>query len=244
MAIYDLLATHYDAVTGDSSTETAFVDDLIQAHGRVETLLEVACGTGNIIAPLTARYQVSGLDISPGMLAIARRKMPEGTPLYLADMGNFELDATFDAIICVYHGINHLLDFTAWEGFFSCAYRHLNEGGMLLFDVLTLDNLKAMTRIPEVVQQYGENYLVIRVRAQDAGVFDWNVEVFEGQRDDRRAPLTGVIRTASFPRDSIRKALSEGFSSIRVIDSDGSLVDDSEDRTWFAGTKRAGADSA
>ena len=135
VAIYDLLARHYDAVTGDSSTETAFIDSIIKsAHGQAMTLLEVACGTGGIIADLAGRYQVSGLDISPGMLAVARDKLPEGTPLYLADMSHFKLDVKFDAIICVYHGINHLLDFSAWESFFSCAYRHLNDGGVLAFD--------------------------------------------------------------------------------------------------------------
>ena len=122
MADYDLLARHYDAVTGDSSTETVFIDSLIrQCNGQAVTLLEVACGTGGIIAPLAGRYKVSGLDISPAMLAVARTKLPEGTPLYLADMSGFRLDVTFDAIICVYHGVNHLLGFAAWEGFFDCA---------------------------------------------------------------------------------------------------------------------------
>ena len=77
------------------------------------------------MAPLIDRYHVSGLDISPAMLAIARQKLPEGTStVYLADMGKvLSLDVKFDAIICVYHGINHLLDFSAWESFFDCACR-------------------------------------------------------------------------------------------------------------------------
>src|SRR5262249_60209112 len=106
MADYDLLARHYDAVTGDSSTETAFIDSLIrQCNAQAVTLLEVACGTGGIIAPLAGRYQVSGLDISPGMLAVARAKLPEGTPLDLADMNGFRLDATFGPVIYVRHRV-------------------------------------------------------------------------------------------------------------------------------------------
>ena len=67
MASYDLFACHYDTVTGDSSAETAFIDDLIkQAKRKALTLLEVACGTGSIIAPLAGKYQVSGLDIAAG----------------------------------------------------------------------------------------------------------------------------------------------------------------------------------
>src|SRR5260370_23697563 len=100
MAIYDLLAEHYDAVTGDPATEATFIDTTIKnAHNQAATLLEVACGTGAIMAPLIDRYHVSGLDISPAMLAIARQKLPEGTPLYLADMRCFKLDVKFDVIV-------------------------------------------------------------------------------------------------------------------------------------------------
>src|SRR5947199_5882235 len=114
MATYDLLAPHYDAVTGDSSTEAAFIRDIIERrHGPVATLLDVACGTGAVTAPLSRAYQVSGLDISSGMLAVARGKLPAGTPLYQADMTSFRLSASFDAIVCAYQGINHLLSLSA-----------------------------------------------------------------------------------------------------------------------------------
>ncbi len=239
MVAYDLLAAHYDAVTGDSATDTAFIVGLIKhARGRAVTLLDVACGTGGVIAPLAARYQVSGLDISAGMLAVAREKLPEGTPLYLADMTSFELNTAFDAVVCVYHGINHLLDFSDWESFFDCAYRHLNDGGVLIFDTITIDGLKMMARIPQTVQQFGDNYLLIRVRGSGKVVFDWDIEVFELQPSGRYTLLTEVIRTASFPRERIRKALGERFSNITTIDSDGGVVNgDGENRTWFACTK-------
>jgi cyclopropane fatty-acyl-phospholipid synthase-like methyltransferase len=235
MATYDLFARHYDAVTGDSSTETAFIDDVIKrAHPRPVTLLEVACGTGGIIASLAGRYQVAGLDISPGMLAVAREKMPEGTPLHLADMSCFRLDARFDAVICVYHGVNHLLSFSAWESFFDCVLEHLNEGGVFIFDALTTSSLQRMANVSKIVQKFGENYLNITVRARDEVVFDWNIEVFELQRDGRYKLLTEVIRTASFPAGRIRAALSDRFASVEVIESDGGVDEDGENRTWYA----------
>lgn len=78
------------------------------------------------------------------MLAAARKKLPEGIRLYEADMSNFALNARFDAVICVYHGINHLLRFSDWKRFFECAYRHLNDGGVLVFDIFTIDDLRAL----------------------------------------------------------------------------------------------------
>ncbi len=239
MVAYDLLAPHYDAVTGDSATEIAFVDGIIKnACRRAVTLLEVACGTGGIIAGLAAEYQVSGLDISPGMLAAARKKLPAGTPLYAADMSSFRLNVTFDAIVCVYHGINHLLDFSDWESFFDSAYGHLNYGGVLIFDIITVHALEMMAGIRQTVQQFGDNYLRIKVRPSGGSLFDWDIEVYELQSSGRYVLLSDVIRTAAFPRDKIRKALGERFSEIITIDSDGSVVDDeNENRTWFVCTK-------
>lgn len=243
MAVYDLLARHYDAVTGDSSTEAAFIDSIIKnAHGQAMTLLEVACGTGGIISSLAGRYHVSGLDISPGMLAVARKKMPGGTPLYLADMSCFTLDTKFDAIICAFHGINHLLDFSAWESFFDCASIHLNQDGVFVFNVLTSDSLKMMAGIPKIVQQFGENYLHIRVRTSDEIVFDWNIEVLELQPDGRYGSLTEVIRTASFPPEKIREALGERFADIKIIESDADSMNGySESWIWFVCTNQRGS---
>jgi SAM-dependent methyltransferase len=236
VAIYDVFAPYYDAATGDPSTETAFIDSIIKdADLQPVTLLEVACGTGGIIASLAGSYQVAGLDISPGMLAVARKKLPEGIPLYEADMSSFALNARFDAVICVYNGINHLLRFSDWERFFECAYRHLNDGGVLVFDIFTIDDLKIIAGIPETVQQFGENYLRMRVRASTGSVFDWNIEL-ELQGNGRRELLTEVIRTASFPPEKIREALSERFVDIQIFESDGA-VSESGTRIWFACTK-------
>lgn len=245
MAIYDVLARHYDAVTGDSSTESEFIDSIIKdARDQAATLLEIGCGTGGIIAALAGGYQVSGLDISPGMLAVARKKLPEGTPLHLADMSSFMLDVKFDAIICVYHGINHLLNFSAWESFFDCAHRHLNDGGVLVFDTYTASGLKLLATTPEAVQQFGDNYFHINVQTSDEVVFDWNIELFELQPDGRYKSLTEVIRTVTFSPEKIRKSLSKRFVNIVTIESDSGDVNvGSDNRTWFVCLKPGGPDS-
>lgn len=240
MAGYDLLARHYDAVTGDSGSESAFIDNLIQPAGnRSVSLLEVACGTGNIIGRLANRHTVSGLDISPEMLAVAGAKLPAGTPLYLADMSSFELGERFDVLVCVYHGINHLLSFSAWKAFFACARRHLNDDGMLIFDILTTDELKMMTRSPQAVQQFDDNYLLIRVRTSDDVVFEWNIEVLELQPSGRYESLTEVIRTASYSPEEIRQALAEEFLSVKIIESATSLHEVVGTRIWFVCTRPA-----
>jgi SAM-dependent methyltransferase len=244
-ATYDPLAPHYDAVAGDGAAEAAFVHDLIgrrrlNGQRRAATLLDVACGTGAIAAALARDYQVSALDISPGMLAVARAKLPGGTPLYEADMTCFRLDARFDAVVCSYQGINHLLSFPAWESFFRCAYEHLNAGGVFVFDIATVGHLARMAAGPKIVQQFGENYLLIRVGTADGAVFEWRIEVYELQPDGRYRLLTQMVEMRSFPVDHVTGALRRWFTGIEVAGGDGSPADpDAEDRIWLTCVKPA-----
>jgi SAM-dependent methyltransferase len=242
MADYDLLASHYDAVTGDSAAEGSFVRDVIERRrSGVGTLLDVACGTGAVTAQLAGKYRVSGLDISPGMLAVAREKLPGGTPLYLADMARFKLGVKFDAVVCIYQGVNHLLGFPAWRSFFDCAYRHLNDGGLFIFDIMTVSHLMMMASTPEIVQQFGDNYLLIRVIMAEGMVFRWQIEVFELQPDGSYKLLKETVATRSFPVDSIRAALRPRFVNLETIDGDGKPADeDGADRIWFACAKACG----
>ena len=239
MATYDSLAPHYDAVTGDSATEAAFLRSIIeQRHGGAATLLDVACGTGGITALLAGAYQVSGLDISAGMLAVARQKLPEGTPLYLADMTSFKLNASFDVIVCAYQGVNHLLSLSGWKRFFDCVYDHLNEGGVFVFDIATVGYLARMANIPKMVQQFADNYVLIRVRTPNGAVFEWHLDVFELQPDGKYRLLAETVEMRSFPVDQIREALHPKFIDIEAADPDSDSADhDDRDRIWITCTK-------
>jgi hypothetical protein len=153
-------------------------------------------------------------------------------------MTSFTLSARFDAIVCAYQGVNHLLSFPAWESFFRCVYEHLNAGGVFVFDIATVGHLVRMAGLEKIVQQFDDNYLLIRVHTVDGAVFEWRIEVYELQPDGRYRLLTQVVEMTSFPVSRVRKALRRWFTSIEVTGGDGSSADPAaEDRIWLTCVK-------
>lgn len=242
MAAYDVLAPHYDAVTGDGAAEAALIADIVGRRcPQARTVLDVACGTGAVTAPLSQAYQVAGLDIAPGMLAVARAKLPAAVPLHRADMTGFELGTRFDAVVCAYQGVNHLLSLPAWASFFGCAFRHLNPGGVLVFDVATAGYLATMAAAGKVVQEFGGNYLLITMRPTGPASLEWRIEVFELQPDRRYRLLRQTMELRAFPIPLIRAALGRWFTDVEVIGGDGNPADPGDgDRLWLAGVKPGG----
>ena len=101
------------------------------ARGRV---LDVGCGTGRFVAALAERgVDACGVDVSPEMLAVARRKLPQRTLVEgRAERLPFG-DATFDRI--VFALVVHLVDRPAA---FAEAFRVLAPGGVAA--IVTFDH--------------------------------------------------------------------------------------------------------
>jgi len=103
-----------------------------------------------------------------------------------------------------------------------------------VFDVATVGYLARMASVPRVVEQFGDNYLQMRVRTADGAVFRWQIEVFELQSDRRYRLLSQTVEMRSFPVEAIRQALRPEFAGIRAIDPDGHGADhDDQERIWF-----------
>lgn len=80
---YDTVAEDYaerlPGLDAESALDIAMIDDFAArcAAGSPGTVLDAGCGTGRVSAYLSARgLDVSGVDLSPGMLAAARRDHP------------------------------------------------------------------------------------------------------------------------------------------------------------------------
>ena len=77
---YEHFARHYDEVTGaDPLANGARVRRHLGRHAPdAISLLELGCGSGQVLAALTAVPSLTGIDRSPQMLAQARARVPRG----------------------------------------------------------------------------------------------------------------------------------------------------------------------
>jgi cyclopropane fatty-acyl-phospholipid synthase-like methyltransferase len=219
MASYAQFGQFYDAVMGDRAAAAVYVRGLIERHKPgARTLLELACGTGSMLAHLARDYEVSGLDLSAEMLAIARQKLPR-VRLIRADMTDFDLGRQFDVLICVSDAINHVLSFAGWRRVFRRAAAHLARGGLFIFDINTERKLRRHIGEPPWVKEFGGHLLVMDVTDAGRGVSNWNVKVFARQTGDNYRLFAEDIKEISFPADRIKKALLTQFAKVQITDS-------------------------
>jgi len=218
MEQYGKFGRFYDAVMGSRAESAAFIQNLIKRHKpEAKTLLELACGTGAVLEPLSEYYQVAGLDISIDMLSVARKKLP-GAPLVQADMVTFELGRKFDVIICVFDSINHILSFADWGRLFRRVAQHLAQGGLFLFDINTERKLRRHIREPAWVKPFDGHFLIMDITDAGRGVSNWNIKVFERQAKDIYKLFEEDIQEVSFPVEQVREALLENFKAVKIID--------------------------
>ncbi|MCC6442516.1 MAG: class I SAM-dependent methyltransferase [Armatimonadetes bacterium] len=112
-----------------------------QFEGQGGRALDVACGTGNVSFALHRRgYQVAGADASEDMLAYARAKAEEKSidiPFYHQDMRALALEDSFDLAVCLFDSLNYLLTAEDVQAVCAGVAKHLNPGGLFIFDVNT-----------------------------------------------------------------------------------------------------------
>jgi SAM-dependent methyltransferase len=217
---YDVFAPFYDAVQGDRADHAAYIRSLIEEHHPdARTLLELACGTGSVMKQLATSYEVTGVDRSEAMLAVAREKLP-GARLVKGDMTTVDLGQTFDVVLCAFDSINHLLRYEEWEAVFDRALEHLNDGGIFLFDVNTEWQLEWFSAQPALTQWFdGENVMIMDVDRTGDGAYLWTVRIFQSLGDfDYKLHAEDVLEVA-FPAPRIESSLSERFALVDVYDA-------------------------
>ena len=175
MSEFDRFARFYDADYRFYDEDIDLVAELArQAGGDV---LELGCGTGRVLVPVAAAgCPVTGVDASPALLDIARRKLETAGLAARADLVEQDL-RTFDAgaarfsfAYCVSNTLMHLTSAADQVRVLRRAHRHLQPGGTLLLALFNPD-------VPRLVEVAGLQELADRWTdaASGAEVIKWCV---------------------------------------------------------------------
>lgn len=114
-----------------------------EARNTPGEVLELGCGTGRVLIPI-ARLgkKITGIDSSPRMLGQCKARLMsepaavrEMATLKAGDMRNLDLGRTFSLVTIPFRPFQHLILIAEQIATLETAYRHLEPGGRLIFDV-------------------------------------------------------------------------------------------------------------
>lgn len=115
---------------------------------NINTALDICCGSGNFLNELQ-RYGIActGTEILDSYISYNSSKYPNIKFIKTNSIIEFDNVGKFDLISCNHDVLNMLSTIDEWNKFFELAYKHLNNGGILLFDYYTKKKLNGWNEI-------------------------------------------------------------------------------------------------
>lgn len=135
----EVTAERYDADAAEKFAPEVLgpaVDLLVElAHGG--PALELAIGTGRVAIPLRERgIPVTGIELSPAMVAQLRRKADAATlPVTIGDMATTQVGGGFSLVYLLWNSLSNLRTQDEQVQCFVNAARHLRSGGRFVVEL-------------------------------------------------------------------------------------------------------------
>lgn len=130
--LYDRHAADWLHDRGTDLHERAWLDRFVAQLPAGAHILDVGCGTGEPIARhlIDHGFQVTGIDSSPNLIAIAAERLPAAEWM-VQDMRALDLASRFHGVIA-WHSFFHLTP-AAQRAMFPRFAGHVRPGGTLMF---------------------------------------------------------------------------------------------------------------
>lgn len=143
---YQRLALIYDRLMAEAPYEewVSFANEMIERyHPDVQSIVDLGCGTGEITKKLyESGYQITGVDLSEDMLAVAQQKSPSAIQWLCQDVTRLDGLKEYDCVISFCDVINYLTDELEVKNAFKHAYNALKNEGLFLFDVHSISHIQ------------------------------------------------------------------------------------------------------
>ncbi len=203
---FDRFARFYDGDYRDYDADLEAIADLAAESG--DPILELGCGTGRVLLPLAAAgYTITGVDLSPALLQVARRKL-SGTghaariTLHEADLRTFDLsEKAFTFAFCTSNTLMHLTSQADQLAALRNAHRHLQADGLLLIDLFNPDvaRLQAVHGLQELADQWEDPTTGAQVVKWCVRMVDWAEQLQETRFIYEEILPSGEVRRTICP---------------------------------------------
>ncbi len=239
---YEVLAAYYDRIMEDvdytawcEGYQTCFERYGLSAH----KVLDLACGTGNITIPMAKMgYEMTGLDLSSEMLALAQQKADmEKVRIRFSEQNIALFDAgnDYDAAICSFDGYNYLTSPKDVTSSFARVYETLKTGGIFIFDVTTPYKYQHILADNAFVCEYDDLFLTWQnYYTKKTALCDFYLTFFI-KNGDHWHRVDETQRQRKYDLKRLEKMLKEtGFTVLETIsDLTGAPMEETSERAFF-----------
>ncbi len=186
----------------------------------VKRILEVGCGTGNLTRELVKLgYEVVGVDVSEGMLEVARKKVP-GVRFVRADVRDLALGEEYDAVVSTFDSLNNLLTEEDLALAFRRIKEHLKPRGIFVGDLNTPHVMMTDWNGSLFVKEVGDGILTIwRGEYVGDGISELHLTVFLPAGEGLYRRIDETFREKGYPPSVVTRLLKRaGFIKIWAFD--------------------------
>lgn len=240
-SFYDILAGHYDdlQMNGDTASWCPYIYDLITefcGSGPV-SVTDLGCGTGVITNYLASKgMNVTGVDLSPDMLAVASSGDETGTVSWIcADITSYE-GPLCRCFISTMDTVGHITDSGALKGMFSTVSELLEPGGVFILDTTTKHHFEVSLGENVFYEDY-DDFTLLWVNHYDKEnkINHAELTLFELCEDDLYERYDGELTARYYsPEEIIDMAENAGLKRLAVFgELNREEPSDTDERIFF-----------
>jgi len=184
---------------------------------KLQNHLDMGCGTGNFCKMVKEKnIDSKGVDISEGMLKIAKEKYPD-IIFENSNIVNYKENNKYDFITCNFDTINHLLEIELWNKFFENVGVLMKQNGIFAFDFITMKKYRNANEIVFSTREKDKDYIICRFPIEKNLLISKYIYYLQNGRTYKKTEQT--IVEAFFETEDIIKLLKDnGFEIKKIYD--------------------------
>jgi ubiquinone/menaquinone biosynthesis C-methylase UbiE len=251
---FSLEARFYDKIWGrcDYDADVKFLVDFFRKY-HCRSVIDIGCGTGNHALRLSKMgYKVTGIDVSPTMLEIAKAKDKEGKIGFVqGDMKKLEKvvpkGQRFDAAICLGQVSSHLMMDKDVRTFLNRLHRIVKQNGLFVFSARNAKKINEeylnKLRLDHMINEEELQLLVLTYNTrdlQDSNVIVWN-PIYLVKQNDKVDLQIREHKLRWFEFSALKKIITEnGFKIVAVYSGPvkEKFKEDEHIDMWFVTTAK------